>query len=131
MDPVSGEGTMLSVLKNPEAYGFDEDEKINNSDFYAYLSAARQFANPKDIDINVFATPGIDYVNQNLLVGEVIDMLETERADSIYVVTTPDKPYGASDSVSEMYTPSEAVANLEDSEIDSNYTCSYYPWVKY
>ena len=30
-----------------------------------------------------------------------------------------------------MFTPEEAVGNLEDSEIDSNYTCTYYPWVKY
>ena len=25
----------------------------------------------------------------------------------------------------------EVVYNLEDMEIDSNYTCTYYPWVKY
>ena len=131
IDKVSGQGTMVSVLKNPEAYGFDEDEKILNSDYYAYLSAYRKFANPKAIDINVFATPGIDYVNQNSLVGEVITMIEEERADSVYVVTTPDKPYGASDSEFEMFTPSDAVMNLEESEIDSNYTCTYYPWCKY
>lgn len=131
LDRNSGEGTMVSVIKDPENYGFEASDKIINSDFYAYLSAYRQFANPKAIDINVFATPGIDYVNQNALSGEVITMIEEERADSIYVMTTPDKPYGASDSESEMYTPSDAVANLEDSDIDSNYTCSYYPWCKY
>lgn len=127
----SGEGTMVSVIKDPEAYGFEATDKVLTSDFYAYLSAYRQFANPKAIDINVFATPGIDYVNQNALTGEVITMIEEERADSVYVMTTPDKPYGASDSEFEMYSPSDAVANLEDSEIDSNYTCSYYPWCKY
>jgi hypothetical protein len=101
------------------------------SDWYAYLSGIRQFANPEESDINVFATPGIDYVNQKLLVEEAIEMIEEERADSIYVVTTPDKPSGAGDYVDEMYTPDEAVGNLEDTEIDSNYTCTYYPWVKY
>ena len=131
INPYSGVGTMVSVIKNPEAYGFEETEKILNSDYYAYLSAYRKFANPKEIDINVFATPGIDYVNQNSLVGEVVHMIEEERADSIYVVTTPDKPYGASDAEGDMYTPSDAVWNLDDAEIDSNYTCSYYPWCKY
>jgi len=131
IDRQSGVGTMLSVIKNPENYGFGEGEKILNSDFYAYLSAYRQFANPKTIDINVFATPGIDYVNQPALVGEVITMIEEERADSVYVVTTPDKPYGASDAEGDMFTPSDAVNNLDDSNIDSNYTCSYYPWCKY
>lgn len=127
----SGEGTNFSVIRNPEAYGFNEGDKVITSDWYAYMSAIRQFANPKDIDINVLATPGIDYVNNNTLVGEVIEMVEDERADSIYVVTTPDKPYGAGDSVSEMYNAEAAALNLEDSEIDSNYTCTYYPWVKY
>ena len=131
IDLNSGEGTMISNIANPEAYGFDNDAKINNSDYYAYMSAYKLFSNPKTIDINVFATPGIDYVNQPSLVSEVITMVEEERADSIYVVTTPDKPYGADDYEGAMYTPSEAVMNLEDSEIDSNYTCSYYPWVKY
>ena len=131
INPDSGEGTMFSIIRNPETYGFDRDEKVITSDWYAYMSAIRQVANPKTVDINVLATPGIDYVNQNLLVGEVIDIIEEERADSIYVVTTPDKPYGAGDSPSEMYNASDVVENLEDSEIDSNYTCSYYPWVKY
>ena len=127
----SGEGTNFSVIRNPEAYGFEENEKVITSDWYAYMSAIRQFANPKEIDINVLATPGIDYVNNNTLVGEVIDMIEDERADSVYVVTTPDKPYGAGDTVSEMYSAEAAVMNLEDSEIDSNYAYTdntKYPW---
>ena len=127
----SGEGTNFNVLREPEKYGFDAADKCLNSDYYAYLYGIRQFANPKLIDINVLATPGIDYVNQNSLVGEVIDMVENERADSVYVVTTPDKPSGAGDTESEMYTPQDAVWNLEDADIDSNYTCTYYPNVKY
>ena len=131
LNRISGEGVSFSVIRDSEAYGFDNDVKAINSDYYAYLSAIRQFANPKSIDINILATPGIDYVNNKGLVDETIEMVETERADSVYVVTTPDKPSGASDSISEMYTPEEVVANLEDSEIDSNYTCTFYPWVKY
>lgn len=131
INSASGEGTNFSVLRDAEAYGFDRGEKILNTDWYAYLSAIRQFANPQTIDINVLATPGIDYVNNKLLVEEVIDMVQNERADSVYVVTTPDKPFGAADDEGSMFTPQEAVFNLDDSEIDSNYTCSYYPWVKY
>ena len=131
IDSISGEGTNFSIISDSETYGFDKADKIITSDYYAYLSAIRQFANPKETDINVFATPGIDYVNQNLLVQETIEMIEDERADSIYVITTPDKPFGASDSKSEMYTAEEAVDNLESSEIDTNWGCTYYPWVKY
>ena len=125
----SGEGYAFNRIKNPDLLQLNQNGIT--SDWYAYLSGIRQFSNPEATDINVFATPGIDYVNQKLLVEEAIEMIEEERADSIYVVTTPDKPSGAGDYVDEMFTPDEAVGNLEDSEIDSNYTCTYYPWVKY
>ena len=128
-DSNSGEGYAFNRIDDPEGIGLNQGGIT--SDWYAFLAAYRQFSNPEAVDINVFASPGIDYVNNTTLVGEVIDMLEEERADSIYVVTTPDKPNGASDQVGEMFTPDEAVYNLEDSEIDSNYTCTYYPWVKY
>ena len=128
-DTNSGEGYAFNRIDNPEVLGLNQNGIT--SDWYAYLAAYRQFANPEVTDINVFATPGIDYVNNTLLVEEVISMLEEERADSIYVVTTPDKPSGAADFVDEMYTPEDAVYNLEDSEVASNYTCTYYPWVKY
>jgi hypothetical protein len=125
----SGEGYSFNKIANPDLLGLNQNGIT--SDWYAYLAAIRQFANPEATDINVLATPGIDYVNQKLLVQEAIEMVEEERADSIYVVTTPDKPSGAGDYVDEMYTPDDAVYNLEETEIDSNYTCTYYPWVKY
>lgn len=131
INTTSGKGVSFDVIRTPEAYGFEEGTKNLTSDYYAYLSAIYKFGNPKTVEINHLATPGIDYVNNNLLVGEVIEMVEEDRGDTVYVVTTPDKPSGASDSVLEMYTPSDAVDNLDDSEIDSNYVCSSYPWNKY
>lgn len=131
INSTSGYGEMFNILKNPDAFDFDTTDKIITSDYYAFLAGARQFNNPKSIEINVLATPGIDYVNNGHLVNEIIDMVEEERADCVYIVTTPDKPFGASDAKDEMYTAEEAVANLEDSDIDSNHTASYYPWVKY
>lgn len=128
IDLTSGEGVNFSVIRDNELYGFEKEQKTITSDYYAYLSGYRQFANPKTIDINVFATPGIDYVNNKSLVNDVVEMIETERADSVYVVTTPDMPFGGGIS---MYTPQDVVDNLEESELDSNYTCTYYPWVKY
>lgn len=131
LNKISGDGTMFSYMKNPEAYGFSGETKVISSDYYAYLAAIKQLDNPKTVDINVFATPGIDYVNQNALVNEVITMIEEDRGDALYVVTTPDKPFGAGDSKSEMFTPQEVVNNLEDSDIDSSYVCTYYPWGQY
>lgn len=131
IDYKSGAGANFSVISDTIAYNLGDQTKAITSDWYAYLSAIRTFANPKTIDINVLATPGIDYVNNQFLVDEVISMVEDERADSVYVVTTPDKPIGASDTVSDMYTAEDVVYNLEETEIDSNYTCSYYPSIQY
>nr|DAN25868.1 MAG TPA: tail sheath protein [Bacteriophage sp.] len=128
-DSNSGAGYAFDKIQNPNSLKLNQNGIT--SDWYAYLSAIRQFANPEETDINVFATPGIDYVNQKLLVEEAIEMIEEERADSIYVVTTPDKPSGAGDYTDEMYSADDVVYNLEDTEIDSNYACTYYPWVKY
>ena len=128
-DETSGEGLAFNRIDNPDALALNQHGIT--SDWYAYLSGIRQFANPEAVDINVFATCGIDFVNNKTLVEETIEMIEEERADSIYVVTCPDKPSGAADYVDEMYTPEDIVAELEDTEIDSNYTCTYFPWVKY
>ena len=123
----NGFGANFSQINNPD--GLELSGKCITSDYYAYLAGARQFCNPEAVDINVFATPGIDYVNQKMLSQEILDMIEEERGDSIYVMTTPDKPSGNSDN--DMYYPAEAVSNLEDAEIDSSYAATYYPWVKY
>jgi hypothetical protein len=125
----NGEGYSFNRVEAAETLGINQP--AITSDWYAYLAGIRQFANPEEVDINVFATPGIDIINNTSLVEEVIEMIEEERADSIYVVTTPDKPFGAEDYLDEMFTPSDIVYELEDTNIDSNYTCTYYPWVKY
>lgn len=125
----NGEGYSFDRIVGGETLGINQP--AITSDWYAYLAGIRQFANPEAVDINVFATPGIDIINNTSLVEETIEMIEEERADSIYVVTTPDKPFGAEDYVDEMFTPNDIVSELEDTNIDSNYTCTYYPWVKY
>ena len=101
------------------------------TDYYAFWSAARSFANEQLVDINVFATPGIDTINNPSLVNEIIDMLENERKDSIYIVTTPDKTPGAGDTKAEMTTVDAVVSDLDATGIDSSYAATYYPWCKY
>ena len=103
-----------------------------NTDYYAYKWGQGTFANPESTNINIFATPGIDYVNNSNLVEDAIDMVESDRADSIYICTTPDFNLFLptfSDVTEGLIYPQEAVDNLEETGIDSNYTASYYPWV--
>jgi hypothetical protein len=60
------------------------------SDYYAYLEGIWTFKNPEAVNINVFATPGIDTFDNTNLVEASIEMIEQDRADSLYIVTTPD-----------------------------------------
>ena len=107
-------------------------ESWANTDYYAYKWGQSTFANPEATNINVFATPGIDYVNNSNLVEDAIDMIETDRADSIYITTTPDFNMflpSYQDVEEGLIYPQEVVDNLENTGIDSNYTATYYPWV--
>lgn len=101
------------------------------SDYYAWWSAVRSFEDPETIDINIFATPGIDWVNNGLLVNEVIDMIENERKDSLYIVTTPDKYINSGDSKSEMISTEQIISDLESSGIDTSFATTYYPSCQY
>ena len=109
----------------------DGTQDFANSDYYAYLLGQQTFANPEAVNINVFVTPGIDYVNNSNLVESAIEMIEFNRADSLYVCTTPDVDmYVPSlNGADYLIYPTEAVDNLDNTGIDSNYTATYYPWV--
>lgn len=95
-----------------------------NSDYYAYLEGIWTFKNPEAVNINVFATPGIDTIDHTNLVEEAIEMIEQDRADSLYIVTTPD-----TDSAGDVLTPEDTVDSI-DGEFDSNYTATYWPWIQ-
>jgi hypothetical protein len=127
-------------IRYPTADGFGAFKRITvgnnrqdfaNTDYYAYLLGQQTFANPEAVNINVFTTPGIDYVNHSNLVESAIEMIEFDRADSIYICTTPDYNMfvpTTTDNLDLIY-PTEAVDNLDTTGIDSNYTATYYPWV--
>lgn len=131
LSSVTGYGENFSVIKDASDFKFKKGVPVLNTDYYAYLAGIREFSDPTSIDINIFATPGIDYVHQNQLVGEAIEMIEEERQDSIYVVTTPDRPSGSSEAKSDMFDVESVVVNREMSNIDSSYVTTHFPWVKY
>ena len=129
-----------ATTRYPSAVGWGAFKQISvgdgttdyaNTDYYAYLLGIRTFSNPEAVNINVFVTPGIDYVNNSNLVESTIEMIETERADSLYITTTPDYNLllPTTTGVDGLIYPQEAVDNLEETGIDSNYTATFYPWV--
>ena len=115
----------FSSAFNASDYGLTG--RVINSDYYAYLAGYKQFDNPHKVKINLFATPGIDYVNNLDLFNEVLDIVEEYRkGDCLYIVTTPETGKNG-----EIYDADSAVANLETQEINTSYAATYYPWVKY
>jgi hypothetical protein len=129
-------GENRNFTKNFDTTGLALDG-INaiSTDYYAFLAGYRQFANPEAVDINLFATPGIDIFNNILLTEDAMNVIEDDedgrKGDALYIITTPDKPFGASDAEDEMYTADDIVDLLEDTNVDSSYAATYFPWVKY
>jgi phage tail sheath protein FI len=94
-------------------------DSVGNSDYYAYLQGIETYANPEAVDINLFSTPGIDWFNHGSLVAQAIDMVETDRADSLYIINAPNLP-----------TSEEIVDEIDAASIDSNYSATYWPWIQ-
>ena len=92
---------------------------IGNSDYYAYLQAIETFSNPESVDINIFATPGIDFLNHSSLVNNTIEMIEGDRADSLYIMNPPNTD-----------TVDEIIDQLDTVEMDTNYSATYWPWIQ-
>jgi hypothetical protein len=92
---------------------------FGNSDYYAYLSGIETFSNPEAVDINVFATPGINFFDHSSLTTQAIDMVENDRADSLYVIGSPN-----------VTSVEDVIGNLDTVELDTNYSATYWPWIQ-
>lgn len=123
----TGQGRGFDIFTDASSYGIDG--RAITSDYYATLAGVSLLKNPEEVDINLLATPGIDTLNNTKLVEEVFNILE-DRADTFYIVSTPDKEAGASDYVDDIADVDEIVDDVVDKEIYSDYAATYYPWVK-
>ena len=92
-----------------------------NSDYYAFLQGINTYANPEAVDINVFATAGINWNDHSSLTNQAIDIIENDRADSIYIMSAPRYMGETATSVADA---------LDAVSIDSNYSATYWPWIQ-
>jgi hypothetical protein len=92
---------------------------FGNSDYYAYQKGIDTFSNPEAVDINIFATPGINFFDHSSLTEYAVEMIEENRADSLYVISSPN--YSTSD---------EIIDALDSVSMDSNYSATYWPWIQ-
>lgn len=105
-----------------ELYDEFTDAYQNNVD--AFKDALDEIANPEVVDINVLATPGVDFSNNITIVRYALDIVE-DRTDTIYVMDAPRLTSGAVKG-----TPEEVISRLEATGIDSNYAATYWPWIQ-
>ena len=88
-----------------------------------FKDAIDLMAIPETVDINLFATPDVDWLNHTDAVNYALSMVEG-RADAVYII---DAPRYASDSTQD----SSAIAtDLQGIGLDSNYAATYWPWIQ-
>jgi hypothetical protein len=105
-----------------------QDELIGtatNSDYYAYLSAIRTFANPEQVKINLFSVTGINGQEHSDMVEEVIEMIEEERSDAFYVFSMLD-----SDSEGTVLTADDLAGSI-DGLFNTSWAATYAYWGLY
>lgn len=108
-----------------------KDDDYGTSDYYASLIGIQSQENPEDVNINIFATPTIDVLNHTDVVRDAIEIVEEQRQDTIYLPTLPDIKLINNDypaNTDDWYYPRDIVAELQGTEIDSNYCAVFYPW---
>ena len=100
------------------------DGDINQDNIDAFQMGVDLFADPEEVDINVFATPGINLSDNASLVTKALEIIE-DRADSLYIIDMP--RISTSEAKGEAF---DAVSILEGSGINSNYATTYWPWIQ-
>jgi hypothetical protein len=118
------------------AGGFDGWNKFRYPDFtsasidadnvVAIKEAIDTMASPEEVDVNLFAVPGVNYDDHEAVVKYALSTIE-DRADALYIIDAP-RLYDADTNTKG--TSSEAVSTLQDTGIDSNYAATYWPWVQ-
>ena len=96
--------------------GFDITNSTSDG-YTAYKKALDTISNADEFDINMIVTPGIVHRLHSSITNYAKDVCE-DRGDAFYVM----------DSVAYDDNISTAVSTMEG--FDSNYTATYYPWVK-
>ena len=114
--------------------GVESALDVPTNDFQAWEMAIDTFANPENVSINLFATPGINWADQTVLVENTIDMIENQRTDSLYIIDSPELAGEISTTVGgsgkeDVSKSEEIVSYLSDTGIDSSYACTYFPWI--
>jgi hypothetical protein len=97
-----------------------------NSDYNAYLEAYQLYEDTERTPINLFSTPGIDWLSNSDLVADALEIVEEIRQDSLYIIDAPDASLTDTSTV----VAGSYVDSLDSANIDSSYAATYVPYIK-
>lgn len=102
------------------------------NDYQAWQTAINTFANPEEVTINLFGTPGINWSDNNTLVKETLEMIEDERTDTLYIIDSPDINISRTigETKQDILASEDIVDLLDVAELDSNYAATYFPYIQ-
>ena len=103
---------------------YSEFTDAYQSNVSAFKTAIDTMESSEAVDINLIATPGVDYSNNETLVKYTLNMVE-DRVDLLYVIDAPRLTVGTVKGL-----PETAVSDLESTGIDSSYAATYWPWIQ-
>lgn len=98
------------------------EEEFSNVE--AFKMGIDTMGNPDAVDINLIATPGVDFYNNESIIKYAIDVVEN-RADVFYVIDAPRINNGSIKG-----TPEELVSLMRGTGIDTSYAATYWPWLQ-
>ena len=105
-------------------YNYEEFTDAYTDNVNAFKAGIDTMASPEEVDINLFATPGVDFSNNETIINYALGIIE-DRADILYIIDSPRITVGT-----EKGTAEEVVNDLETTGIDSNYATTYWPWIQ-
>jgi hypothetical protein len=97
-----------------------------NSDYNAYKEAYQIYEDTERTPINLFATPGINWQNNDALVKDALEIIEDIRQDALYIIDAPDANLNDTATV----VAGSYVDDLDNANIDSSYAATYVPYIK-
>ena len=105
---------------------------VPHNDFQAWETAINTYANPEQVTINLFATPNLNWYDNNILVKDTIEMIETERTDTLYIIDAPpiDIDRAIGETKTDVVAADEVVDLLDIADIDSSYSATYFPQIQ-
>ena len=112
--------------KNTYSNPYERFTDVYTSDVQSFKDALDIFESDTKVDINLLATPDIDYSNNLSLCRYALEMVE-DRADALYIM---DSPRISDENTNNNSAVLEVVSAFEATGFDSSYATTYWPWLK-